>query len=463
MHNIRYQWLALAVIAFGTNAAAAPRAQDRVYTADQNSNTVSVINPADNALLGQIKLGNPRPEVLSPLYKGELNVHGLGFSPDGKTLVVVSVGSNAVTFVDTATNRVKGTAYIGRSPHEAFFTPRGDEVWAVVRGESHISVIDPKTFEEKRRIPTSPGPGMVIFHPNGKFAYVCSSFTPVVEVVDVHAHRVVKKLAVASPFSPFLQLTPDGKEVWLTHKDIGKVTRIDALNPRILGNFDTGFITNHLGFAKTPAGAHAYVTIGGENAVKVFTVADKPELVATIPVGKLPHGIWPSGDFSRMYVGLENDDAVAVIDTATNRVIATVPVGQAPQALVYVANAAPDAKGPNLTPRPETPPAINVALKPQNNDGKGFVVVRTAGLLDTFEVSLFKLKPKTVYKIYRDDVATPLGIFKTNEKGMVNGSVIGPLRTLASSDAQAKAYRLLVMQGDAAPAADKATMVSEAR
>ena len=36
-----------------------------------------------------------------------------------------------------------------------------------------------------------------------------------------------------------------------------------------------------------------------------------------------------------------NGDAVDVIDTATDRVIARAPVGQAPQALVYVSNAVP--------------------------------------------------------------------------------------------------------------------------
>src|SRR5205823_5534928 len=132
--------VALACVAVGALAAhiawAAPAAQDRVYTADQNSNTVSVINPATNALLGQIRLGNARPEVLSPLYKGEINVHGLGFSPDHKTLIVISNGSNSVTFIDTATNKVKGVSYIGRSPHEGFFTADGQQVWVVVRRES---------------------------------------------------------------------------------------------------------------------------------------------------------------------------------------------------------------------------------------------------------------------------------------------------------------------------------------
>ena len=102
---------------------------DRVYTADQTSNTVSVIDPSENKLLGVIRLGDPVPGALSPLYKGQLRVHGLGYSADSKTLAVVSVGSNSATLIDTATNKVKGVVYVGRSPHEAFFTPNGRELW----------------------------------------------------------------------------------------------------------------------------------------------------------------------------------------------------------------------------------------------------------------------------------------------------------------------------------------------
>ena len=80
-------------------AAAAPdipvSGQDRFYTSDQFSNTVSVINPASGTLLGVIRLGDPAPGNLSPLYRGQLLVHGMGFSPDRKTLAVVSIGSGA--------------------------------------------------------------------------------------------------------------------------------------------------------------------------------------------------------------------------------------------------------------------------------------------------------------------------------------------------------------------------------
>lgn len=124
------------------------------------------------------------PAALLPLYRGELLVHGLGFSPDHKTLVVVSIGSNSITLVDTATNSVKGKVYIGRSPHEAFFRPDGREVWATVRGEDYVSVIDPVLRREVRRIQTANGPGMVLFRPDGKYAFVPASFTPEMDVIS---------------------------------------------------------------------------------------------------------------------------------------------------------------------------------------------------------------------------------------------------------------------------------------
>src|SRR5436190_21051068 len=74
--------------------------RDRVYSAEQFSNAVSVTDPVDNRLVGVIRLGDPQPGNFSPLYKGQVLVHGMGFSPDHKTIAVVSIGSNSVTFID---------------------------------------------------------------------------------------------------------------------------------------------------------------------------------------------------------------------------------------------------------------------------------------------------------------------------------------------------------------------------
>ena len=407
-------------------AFAAPSPLDRVYTADQNTNTVSVFSPASNTLLGQIKLGNARPDVLSPLYRGETNVHGLGFSPDHKTLLVISNGSNSVTFIDTATNKVKGKTYIGRSPHEGFFTADGKEVWVVVRGEDYISVIDPVTFKETRRIQTDLGPGMVQFHPNGKLAFAVSSFTPTVDIIDVASHTIIKRINVVSPFSPFLQFTPDYSEIWMTHKDVGKVTRISTSTLEVTGLIDTGFITNHLAFATVGGEVRAYVTVGGENAVKVYSTGKEAKRLATIATGALPHGAWTSDDNTRVYIGLENGDGVQVIDTATNKIVATMGGGQAPQALVYLSNVAPSADDrSNLVPRVNQD-ARNVQLKPVGAQGKGFVVLRSLGVVESIEAFLYKLKPDTVYDVYEGGQAAPVGSFRTNAMGMANGTMIGP-------------------------------------
>src|SRR5450432_4028572 len=87
--------------------------RDRVYVAEQFSNTVSVTDPVDNKLLGVIRLGDPQPGNMSPLYKGQVLVHGMGFSPDHKTIAVVSIGTNSITFIDTATNATKHVTYLG--------------------------------------------------------------------------------------------------------------------------------------------------------------------------------------------------------------------------------------------------------------------------------------------------------------------------------------------------------------
>jgi YVTN family beta-propeller protein len=431
---------------------------DRVYTADQTSNTVSVIDPAENKLVGVIKLGDPVPGALSPLYKGQLLVHGLGFSPDGKTLAVVSVGSNSVTLIETATNKVKGTIYVGRSPHEPFFTPNGRELWVTVRGENYVSVIDPARMKETRRIELANGPGMTMFGPDGKYAFVCSSFTPELAAIDVASHKVIKRLPQVSPFSPNIAVTPENDEVWITLKDVGKVQIYNAKPPfDQKAVLDTGPITNHVNFANNRNGKFAYVTIGGANEVKAFRRGTTPELVATIPVGELPHGIWPSGDGSRVYVALENGEHCVAIDTMTNKLIANIPIGQTTQALVYVPNAVPSGSGTgNLMPLGVAGNAARLHLEAGGTvlpHAEASVAVNSLGLLDLVQIAAKGLAPQTSYQVYLAESnkppfgkLEPLAVLKTNADGAGIVQAIGPLKALAGESATSLApQRFLIV------------------
>jgi DNA-binding beta-propeller fold protein YncE len=151
-------------------------------------------------------------------------------------------------------------------------------------------------------------------------------------------------------------------------------------------------------------------------------------------------------------VGLENGDGVQVIDPAINKIIATMPGGQAPQALVYLSHVAPSADDrSNLVPRVNQD-AHNIALKPVGSDGKGFVVVRNLGVIDAMEAFLYKLKPDTVYNIYVSSQTAPLGSFRTDAKGMANGTMIGPVRAAAASDAAVAEDRIMVRENGASAA-----------
>jgi YVTN family beta-propeller protein len=420
--------------------------RDRVYAAEQFSNTVSVTDPADNRLIGVIRLGDPSPGNFSPLYKGQVLVHGMGYAPDHRTLAVVSIASNSVTFIDTQTNAVKHTTYVGRSPHEAFFTPDGSEVWVTVRGENYVEVLDANTFEEKTRITVPAGPGMQIFSPDGKYGYVCSSFNPETEVITVADHKIVGKVKQASPFCPDLAATPDGKQVWFTLKDVGETQVFDARPPfALLKTLDTGPITNHVNIVRNANGMFAYVTVGGLNQVKVFRTDDFSQ-VATIPVGNLPHGIWPSGDGSRVYVGLENADAMTAIDTLTNKVIATVPIGQAPQAVAYVPNAVPEGDGTqNTQALGVAGQTAHLALVPV---GSGLpadsanppttVALFDQGLLQVLQAAVTGLQAKQPYVLALSDSPdgsgnlTGLANFMTNPAGSAIVNTIGQIRQIVT-------------------------------
>jgi DNA-binding beta-propeller fold protein YncE len=134
---------------------------------------------------------------------------------------------------------------------------------------NNVSVIDPARMKETRRIELANGPGMTMFGPDGKYAFVCSSFTPELAVIDVASHKIIKRLSQVSPFCPNIAVTPENDEVWITLKDVGKVQVFDAKPPFEQKTvLDTGPITNHVKFVNNRNGKFAYVTVGGANEVK---------------------------------------------------------------------------------------------------------------------------------------------------------------------------------------------------
>jgi hypothetical protein len=262
-------------------------------------------------------------------------------------------------------------------------------------------------------------------------------------------HRIVGRVPQASPFCPNIAATPDGKQVWFTLKDTGKVQVFDAQPPfTVLKTIDTGPITNHVNIVRNANGQFAYVTIGGLNEVKVFRTSDFSQ-IATIPVGQLPHGIWPSGDGTRVYVGLENGDRMTGIDTLTNKVIATNPIGQAAQAVVYVPNAVPSGTGTQglqALGLAGQATHFNLVSRANRNPTSGkaptSVSLFDQGIVQILEASVTGLQPKQSYVLAlsrRPDgsgALEPLAAFMTNPAGSQIVNATGPIRQIVRAEDQ---------------------------
>jgi YVTN family beta-propeller protein len=262
-----------------------------------------------------------------------------------------------------------------------------------------------------------------------------------------------------SPFCPNIAATPDGTQVWFTLKDVGRTQVFDGRPPfALLKTLDTGPITNHVNFAHNANGTFAYVTVGGINEIKVFRT-DNFDQVAAIQVGNLPHGIWPSGDGTRVYVGLENGDALAAIDTLTNTMIATIPIGQAPQALAYIPSAVPDGDGTqNLQRLGVGGRAAYLSLAPATGTkttGKWptSVSLFDQGLTQVLEAAVTGLVPMQPYvlalapKSDGSGPLEPLAAFNTNPAGSAVVNAVGPIRQIVQSAEREQRRYLVIVPG----------------
>jgi YVTN family beta-propeller protein len=93
------------------------------------------------------------------------------------------------------------------------------------------------------------------------------------------------------------------------------------------------------------AQTRAYVTNRSDNTVSVIDTATNT-VIATIPLGTFafPHGVAVTPDGLRVYVVNSALGTVSVIDTATNTVVTTISVGSNPFGLAIMPSIAPKTK-----------------------------------------------------------------------------------------------------------------------
>lgn len=238
---------------------------DFLYVANHDSDTVSVINRADNTVVKTINVGNAPVDI--------------AVNTGGTRVYVTNEGSNTVTVIDTTNDfKIAATITVGAQPTAVAVRPDGKRVYVTNTGGRSVSVIDPLTNKRIGTISVGTAPREIAFSPDGKLAFVANYGSGSVSVIN----------------------TSNG---YVTGIRVGSAPA---------------------GVAVTPSGQFVYVTNGGSNTVSVIDVA-KRRVVTTIPVSSQPRQVVLSPDGTRAYVAGPTNGIIE-IDTSNNTVVRTIPV-----------------------------------------------------------------------------------------------------------------------------------------
>src|ERR1700730_9864150 len=171
------------------------------------------------------------------------------------------------------------------------------------------------------------------------FAYVTNVRDNTVSVIDTATHPPVATITVGN--TPVgVAVTPNGKHAWVTNEGSNSVSVIRTATNMVVATIPVGNFPTTVAF--TPDGTLAYVTNFGSHNVSVIDTATKIVVATvTLPVKDGPQGIAITPDGKHAYVANNatpkvsnvsvrfsppNNSNVSVIDTASNTIVATVPV-----------------------------------------------------------------------------------------------------------------------------------------
>ena len=371
---------------------------DRVFITNEDSNTISVINPMSNTVDTTVNLtsfdedarppfrfvtGGVMPThaamIHKPLYHGCIDAHGAVPNPDGTLLATSGRGSSNIYLIDAVNRRVLGNVtnpqagantnperlssgiLLGREPHEPTFTRNGKELWVTLRGEDRIAILDVDQAMNqlggegasqgqrpgrgqgleseptvRAYVPTLNGPAQVWFSKDGLLAFVISQKVARLEILEVNPDRrgysrpkrlrLVDLSAQDKPaFTPFQKLSPDGSQMWLSHKLADAVSIVSVKEPgTVLAAIPLGEMArpNHLEFVDNARGKVTYMSLarvddGGPNgaASSRLAIIDRSVPPAQQKVvglvytgGREAHGLWTNPANNLLYVAHEQDE-----------------------------------------------------------------------------------------------------------------------------------------------------------
>jgi YVTN family beta-propeller protein len=249
-------------------------------------------------------------------------------SPAGAaTLFVTNTKSDSISVIDTNTFEVVGTIPVGRGkPNRVVFHPEGRWAWVVYDKSHDLGVVDADARKLVKRVKIGGNPYNLNFTPDGRHLLVLdwSSDTSNDEVIfyDLAAEKIDGRVEV-STWPAHSVFSRDGKRLYVSGETAGDLTVIDVATRTVVGRHVHGG-GDAMGLALTADGKILYAAAGENKAVlKIDTATNKP--IATIALPGIVHESTLTLDGRFLYTTLRKANRIAVVDTATDKVVATIP------------------------------------------------------------------------------------------------------------------------------------------
>ena len=301
--------------------AAQPAGAATLFVTNTKSDSISVIDTTTFEVVATIPLGRGKPNRVV-------------FHPDGKTAWVVYDKSHDLGVVDADARKLVRRVKIGGNPYNLGFTPDGRHLlvldWASDTSTDEVIFYDLAAQKIDGRVEVSTWPAHSAFSRDGKLLYVSGETAGDLTVIDVSKRETVARIVHGGGDAMGLALSPDGRVLYAAAGENKAVIKIDTATNKEIARIKLPGIVHEA--TLTADGKFMYTTLRKANRVVVVRTADD-KIVATIPQKGYPDLVTmePSGRYA--LVTNRYADHVSVIDLATHTQVRAIPVGKAPHGM----------------------------------------------------------------------------------------------------------------------------------
>ena len=217
---------------------------------------------------------------------------------------------------------LSGTALAAAANVAAAQTPPTARLLVLLRNASALAIVDPASGKTLGRVPVGVDPHEVAVTPDGTMAFVASPREGI-SVIDVVAMKEIRRVDTGTLSAPHDVLYAGGK-LYFTAEGFKTIGRYDPAANKIEWMLGIGQDGTHM-MVLAKDQQTMWVPNRGSNSISVIEgVAGGPPKfkITAIPVpGKTPEGLDLSPDGRELWTATRGDGGVAIIDTATRKVI----------------------------------------------------------------------------------------------------------------------------------------------